>query len=125
MQKLYADPEFKKWKYAKFPELDGETWALMQCPPYLEEMPIIADYWNENIEDFMMLKRQLAGIPDEELMQLMQRKPKRRFESVFDYSERLARYAGRRTRKDVRRLKRKEFWNDLLFGDKKENRRNN
>ncbi len=125
MKKVYADPEFKNWKYAKFPELARESWALMQCPPYLEEMPIIADYWNEeNIEDYMTLKRQLPDIPVEQLITLMERKPKRRFESLYDYSERLARLAGKQLRRDERRVRRKEFWNDLLFGEKKKNRRN-
>ena len=122
MKKLYKDPNFKSWKRAKFPSLSEESWAYMQCPPYLEEMPIlIADYWNENVEEFLFIQRRLAHISTDKIVEAIQKKPKRRFENIFEYTNRLENYLERMNKREVNREKRKNNWTRLLFGKKKQN----
>lgn len=122
MQKLYKDPAFKSMKQGAFIDLAPEKKALLQCPPYLDEMPVIADFWNENTDDLMILQRELDFVDLEKLYELLQKKPKRRFESIWDYAERLSKTIEKEERRDERRENRKAFWKDLIFGGKsKEN----
>ena len=43
MNKVYKDKAFKKWKYAKFPDPGLFVTTEMDCPPFLEEMPVLVD----------------------------------------------------------------------------------
>lgn len=116
MQKVYKNPEFKKWRSSKFKPPSDTLYALMQCPPYLEEMPIIMDYWDEELEELMRFASDLDGIDREVLQHYLNVKPRRNRESLQNYSERIRKYNDRQIRKAERRQRRKAFWNKLLFG---------
>ena len=120
MSKVFEDPEFKPMKYAKFPPLVDTTWALMQCPPFLEEMPVIAglqtDY-QQNPTLYNQLYSDLADYRDQEInSQLRQRRPN---ESDAEYYERMREYNERINQREGQRENLKKFWSDVLFGDKK------
>ena len=121
MQKVYKDPNFKKWRYKKFPDLSPESWAYMQCPPYLEDLPIMDGFWNENVEEFAFIQKQFPDISPGDLIIAMNKKPKRRFESIFEYTQRLQRYFERQVRKEMKRDRRKELWGKILFRKKDNN----
>jgi len=119
MRKVYDDPTFKQWYYAKFEEPNDTIKALMQCPPFLEEMPIMADLeedYQENPGFFNRLYSDLADYRDQEVN--VQIKERRSTETEAEYYERMRRYNERLMRREQRREKLKEFWSDVLFGGK-------
>ncbi len=120
MRKVYNDPQLKKLKYAKFSEPNDTIRALMQCPPFLEEMPILAEYWNDYQQDPAFFNRLMTDLADERHQDIMiQLKDRRRNETDAEYYERMRRYNERLQRQDERRENLKNFWSDVLFGKKK------
>ena len=116
MQKVYKDPEFKSLRKSKFQPPSDTLNALMQCPPYLEEMPIMMDYMEEDLEGFLQFASNLRHIDHELLQYYLNKKPRRNRESLQEYSDRIRKYNEKQIRKDERRQRRKAFWNKLLFG---------
>lgn len=117
MQKVYKDPSYRHWKRAEFAEPNDTTWALMQCPPFLEEMPIVAEYeedYQENPEFFNRLYSDLAAYRDQAVN--IQLKRRRSNETEAEYYERMRRYNERLMRRDDRREQLKQFWKEKLFG---------
>ena len=45
---LYADPAYRAYRSQYFPPLPDSTAALVDCAPYLDEMPVEPDNWWEN-----------------------------------------------------------------------------
>jgi penicillin-binding protein 1A len=121
MRKVYDDPELKNLRYGKFSPPNDTSWALMQCPPILDEMPIVAGMQDEYQEDpafFNRLYSDLADYRDQEInVQLKKRRPN---ESEAEYYERMRRYNERLMRRDDRREKLKKLWSEVLFGKKEE-----
>ncbi len=125
MKRVLKDPAFQKWRSAQFPELTEENQAYMACPPYLEEMPILADYNIEDWEEFQLIKRFLPLVANQDLIDALQRKRRRNNESLLDYADRIERYLRRLERRDENRENRKNFWSELLFKNKKKNKDSN
>ena len=123
MKKLYRDKQYKHIRYARFKEAVDTIQALMQCPPYFEEMPILADYEEGYyyFEDSRSLLDRIFDQPyrDEE-GRVINVPPQRPNESDKDYLLRILAHQQRLEEKEGRREKRKEFWNKLLFGRKEE-----
>lgn len=121
MRKVYDDPELKRFKYGSFSPPNDTAWALMQCPPILDEMPIMASLQDDYQEDpafFNRLYSDLADYRDQEVN--IQLKQRRANESEAEYYERMRRYNERLMRRDDRREKLKKVWSEVLFGKKKE-----
>ena len=123
MRKVYRDAKFKSIRYARFTPPSDTVLALMQCPPYLDEMPILAGYQDGYyyFEDTRSLLERLLNQPytDEEgrVINVPPRSPE---ETDEEYIQRILDYQQRLERRDDRREKRKEFWNKLLFGKDKQ-----
>lgn len=57
MNKVYKDPQFKKWKKLEFPEPDSLTLAELNCPPYLPDRSYLEEAEEEiDIFDFDWIK---------------------------------------------------------------------
>ena len=117
MRYLYRDGNYRDYRNGGFPQLDDTTYASLQCPDYLEEMPIYMDSLEEayyrmliaTYEDF----REMTPLA---LRDLLENQPiPRDEEAPADYQERLERYEERQDQRDERREKRREFWSKLLF----------
>ncbi|WP_020568461.1 transglycosylase domain-containing protein [Neolewinella persica] len=103
-----------RYKGGRFPTLDEMTVALLECPDYLDELPIYQDP-----DEFMPIDdiaTRLQRFPAAEVEQMMAQKRRRSRESPTQYAERIADLLERELRKDERRDKRKEFWAKTLFG---------
>ena len=103
-----------RYKGGRFPSLDEMTVALLECPDYLEELPIYQDP-----DEFMPVDdiiTRLQRFPAAEVEQMMARKRRRSRETPVEYAERIADLLERNQRRDDRRDKRKEFWAKTLFG---------
>ena len=121
MQQVYKDPAFRSWRKSQFPDLSEESRAIMACPPFLEEMPILASYDGEDWEEFDRMKRYLPYVSNEYLLRALQNKRRRNHESFLDYADRLERYIQRIHRQEERnREGRKNFWKELLFNKNKQ-----
>lgn len=117
MWHLYRDGKYRNYRSGGFPQLADTTYAYLQCPDYLEEMPIYMDsleeaYYRMLIETYVQF-REMTPL---ELRDLLEDQPiPRDNESPNEYQQRLERYEEREERRDERRERRKEFWSKLLF----------
>lgn len=116
MKKVQQDASLKAYKGGKFTPPADTIQALMECPPFLDDMPILVeDWWFEDFDNSQLINRVLGNLrfADEHPIQLKPKKPR---ETEREYMERMRRYNERIRRKDERREKRKEMWNKILFG---------
>jgi penicillin-binding protein 1A len=123
MKKVYADKQFKDIRYARFTSPNDSIQALMECPPYFEEMPILADYEQDYyyFEDTRsLLERIFGGSYVDEEGRTINVPPRRPYESDEEYLQRIIAFQQRLEEKEGRRAKRKAFWNKILFGEEKE-----
>jgi hypothetical protein len=74
------------------------------------------DLYRENPALYNLLFRSLQQADSSELKPL-EFKPRRPSESQEAYFQRMAEYNERLREREERRLKRKEFWSRLLFGE--------
>ena len=119
MRSVYRDPEFKSIRYARFTEPADTIQALMACPPYLEEMPILAGFQDGYFyfpDERSLLERLLNEPYTDEQGRVINVPPRRTYETDEEYILRLREYQERLQRRDERREKRKQFWGKLLFG---------
>lgn len=120
MKKVYRDNQYKPLRYAKFQTPADTVAALMQCPPYLEEMPILAAHEDGYyyFEDNRSLFGRLLDQPykDEE-GRVINVPPRHNGESDEDYVQRVRAYQARLEEREERQEKRKKFWSNLLFGE--------
>ncbi len=123
MRRLYRDGHFKSIRYARFQPPSDTVMALMQCPPFLEEMPILAGYQDGYyyFEDTRSLLERLLNQPyTDEDGRVVNVPPRYPDETDEEYVQRILEYQQRLGRRDERREKRREFWNKLLFGKDKQ-----
>lgn len=124
MKKVHTDKQFKSWKRASFPGVTDTTLALMQCPHYLEEMPIMVNYWEEEYEKPSLFKR-LFGRKNGETEvtpgsdTYINVPPRKAGETQADYGERIQEIREEKVEDAKKQEKRKKFWSKLLFGKKK------
>ncbi|MEM6378421.1 MAG: penicillin-binding transpeptidase domain-containing protein, partial [Bacteroidota bacterium] len=125
LQKTYKDRKYRKWRNATFPPMVDSLSFMLDCPHYLEEIPLreelIEDYL-DNPGFFDRLYRELNRGDSQMPIQL---KRKRDNETQEEYIERMRRYNERLNRRDDKREDLKKFWSDKLFGkNRKEKERN-
>jgi penicillin-binding protein 1A len=120
MKKVYRDKQYKSVRYARFSEPADTVAALMKCPPYLEEMPILAEYEDGYyyFEDNRNLFGRLLDKPyEDEQGRIINVPPRRAGESDAAYVQRVRAYQSRLEDRERRREKRKDFWSNLLYGE--------
>lgn len=112
MRKVQQTKGISFYKGGSFPALDEMSLALLECPDYLDELPVYRDP-NEVIpvED---IRARLARFPAADVERIMARKRRRRSEGPAEYAARIARLLERAED----RATRKENWAERLFGKK-------
>ena len=108
MRRATRERSLRTYRGGSFSELDKMTVALLQCPDYLDELPIIG-------YDSSLLAREITP---QDLEDILNRRPQRRNESTQDYLERIERELRRFERRQEREARRREFWSRTLFGKK-------
>ncbi|TXB64137.1 transglycosylase domain-containing protein [Phaeodactylibacter luteus] len=122
MRRVYRDKSFKEIRYARFSEPADSIAALMQCPPYLDEMPVLAAYEDGYyyFEDNRSLLGRLLEQPYRDAQgRIVQVPPRRAGESDEDYLGRVRAYQEQLEAREGRKEKRKAFWSKLLFNKDK------
>ncbi|HMQ47561.1 MAG TPA: transglycosylase domain-containing protein [Saprospiraceae bacterium] len=116
MKKISKDSRYKKMRSASFAPPPDTLLALMQCPLYLPEMPIMVDWEDGSFYDDRNFIQRLLNKPmrDEEgnPIEVITPKPG---ESQEEYYQRVKAQQEEELLKAERRERRKEFWNKLLF----------
>ena len=95
------------------------TQALVQCPDYLDEMPILLAETGPDglpVVPSQDASRVLGQFSSREIETMMRKRRRRNNESARDYAERIAKYLSRDREKDQRRENRKKIWVERLFG---------
>jgi len=121
MRKVQRTAGLGRYRGGGFAPLDAMTAALLECPDYLDELPIYEEDLFPDEGKLLQVNdiaTRLRRFPAQEVEQLMAKKRRRNNESPTEYAERIARILERNERKEERRDKRKEFWAKTLFGKK-------
>ncbi len=114
MRKVQRTEGLGRYRGGSFSALDEMTVALLECPDYLDELPIYQDP-----DEFLPvddIATRLQRFPAAAIEQMMAQRRRRSRESATEYAERIAELLEREERKQDRRNKRKEFWAKTLFG---------
>lgn len=122
MRKVQRFPGLKYYKGGGFPALDPMTTALLDCPDYLDELPVY-DRTDELFPTDLFAddERANAGtalrrFTAQEVERMMAEKPRRRNESPTQYARRITKALEKEERREERREARKAFWSRTLFG---------
>ena len=119
MKDVQTDKNLKDWHGGKFAPLNDTTQALMECPHYLDDMPLLVeDFFQDGIANSYIINR-ILSVVHLEPGQYLKLKPQRWNETEEEYIDRMRRYNERLQAKDERRQKRKERWSKILFGKKR------
>lgn len=120
LRQVYRDRSFRKWQQAEFASLPDSLAFFLDCPPYLEELPVAEDLYQvyqENPGFFQELFRELQR-NDLYNGADLDIKRRRNGETDEEYFERMQRYNRRLQRRQERREALKNFWSEKLFGNK-------
>ncbi|WP_116126301.1 transglycosylase domain-containing protein [Lewinella sp. IMCC34183] len=113
MRKVQGSSALKAYQGGGFPALDEMTLAELDCPDYLEELPIFADL---NLSE--EIARALNQFDEATIREKVDDKRQRNSESAEEYAARIARELQRDNRQEERREERKQSWIKRLFGKK-------
>lgn len=112
MRKVQRTKGINFYKGGAFPKLDEMSLALLDCPDYLDELPIYRD--PDEIVPVEDIRARLARFPAAEVERMMARKRRRRNESATEYAIRIAELLERQQNRESR----KRNWAERLFGKK-------
>ncbi|MEZ4985293.1 MAG: transglycosylase domain-containing protein [Saprospiraceae bacterium] len=119
MVRVTKDPAFKSIRTATYPTPPEMVLALLECPPFLPEMPIV-DYGSASPDQMVAWNQTVAAIDPALLQELMERFPRKENETLSEYAQRIRDKGDRSEMRDERREERREFWGKLLFGKEKD-----
>ena len=119
MKKVYNDRTFRPIRRATYPAPPDTVFALLQCPPYLEELPIM-DFADDEYYEVLLWSETVESIPPDILQIVLRENPRKGNERLDEYAYRVQRISNRMMRREDRRERRKEFWSKVLFQDKDE-----
>lgn len=115
MRKVVNDGNLQKWRGGAFTPLPDTIAAMMDCPLYLDEMPV---------DGYMVRDSATLGILLEEMMEGeapgMKIRSRRADETEEEYQAYLQKQLEKQRRREERQETRKDHWSETLFGKKKE-----
>lgn len=112
MKQVYEDPNFKDWKKARFRSPADTTVFLMDCPDYLEEMPLFVEYLQDYQENPGFINRVYQELMPQFDIEHMDLKKQRRKETDLEYIERMKAYNERLKKRQERKQRQiKNNWN--------------
>jgi penicillin-binding protein 1A len=109
--RVIKDSNFKAIRRATYPEPPEMVLALLECPPYLPEMPIVG-YEDAPVDQMVEWNRTIESMDAALLQELLDKNPRRENETLAEYAQRIRRKSERYERRDERR----EHWGKVLFG---------
>ena len=116
VRKIELDEKYKEIRNAEFVALQDTLLALMSCPPYLDEMPVL-----DIVDELLNADPNLQFIDREKLDSLIHQFPRKYEESASTYSQRIQKHNERIDRKRQRQANRKRFLEKLGLKKKRRN----
>lgn len=122
MSKVAANKKLTPYTSGTFPKPSPYFQTLLECPAFLEDMPLMGDMVALNEMDMDFLKQFFSDMELPELYELIKTRPKRRYENALEYAGRLQRIQQRWDNQEERVEQLKNFWSKVFFsGDKQKN----
>jgi penicillin-binding protein 1A len=118
-QKAYANRSTRRWLAGDFVPPSDSMLSFMMCPPYLEEMPVLADLWpdyRDNPGFFSEWQHNGRFSGSDYQIRL---KPRRPDETDEEYFRRMEKYNQRKFKREERKRKRRDYWSRVFFGKEK------
>ncbi len=115
MRKVNADDKLQRWRGGTFPPLPDTLAAMMDCPPYLDQMPVDGYWVRDSLTLGVLLEEMMEG--EGPPIRIRSRKPN---ETEEEYQAYLQKQLEKQRRREERRESRKDFWSETLFGKKNE-----
>lgn len=128
LQKVYRDRDFRSWRNNRFPVLVDSLRYMLDCPLYLEQIPLDEELMDDYFENPDFFERLYREIGDGDSPVPIRLKRRRNNETEEDYLDRMRRYNERILRREARRRDDlKKYWSERLFGKEngEEEKRNN
>ena len=110
MRKVQRAQGINFYKGGSFPALDEMSVALLECPDYLDELPVYRD--PDEIVPVENIRARLDQFPAADVERMMARKRRRRNETPTEYATRIAKLLERERDRSAR----KRNWAERLFG---------
>ena len=110
MRKVQRAQGINFYKGGSFPALDEMSVALLECPDYLDELPVYRD--PDEIVPVENIRARLDKFPAADVERMMARKRRRRNETPTEYATRIAKLLERERDRSAR----KRNWAERLFG---------
>lgn len=108
LNKVYKDPAFKSITKARFTPPSDSMQIMMDCPPYLEEMPLVMEYLQDYEENPGFINRVYDKLLPQFDIESIRMKRQRNRESQAEYIERMKAYNERLKRREARRRARQQ-----------------
>ena len=121
MSKVAGNSKLVHWTQGEFPQPSPYFQALLECPPYLDDMPFMDNTVAINAQDFSYLQQFFSGMEEQELYELIRARPQRGVENMVEYAGRLQRIQDRWDNQEEKIEKLKNFWNKVFFSGSKNN----
>ncbi len=118
MKKVQNGRGLDAFRGGGFGGMDQMTLDLLDCPDFLEELPIFYDYEGDEYAVDKDITRRLREFDRDDIVEMVKRRGRRPNESARDYAARVAKELEQEDRKDERREERKQSWIKRLFGKK-------
>jgi penicillin-binding protein 1A len=118
MRELRKENSTRTFLQGSFPAIKDSMAFELDCPPYIPDLPFDSVTDLAKVAEFARI---LGNVDPERLEEIMDEKPKRRSESLSEYSKRIRERNQRTLEKRERKKKRQAFF-DKIFGKKKKER---
>ncbi len=115
MNKVASSKKLSRYTQGTFPQPSPYFQTLMACPDFLDEPPVMDELLAINPEDMAYLQQVFSGMSSSELLDILRTRPRRSFETVVEYAERLQRVQARWENQEERVEKLKAFWSKVFF----------
>lgn len=120
MARIQKNKKYRSITRAQFPPLNDTLAAMMDCPPFLDEMPIIADYWDDDYEEQVQFMEAMQHLSPEDRHLLLEKNQRRKKEKLSEYSQRIEKKNQKMLKKRARKEKMKGWWDELYYGNDKQ-----
>lgn len=115
MAKVASNKKLASWTQGTFPSPSPYFQTLLQCPDFLDDLPVMDELVAVSPEDMAYLQQIFSEMNTAELLDMLRTRPRRSFESVVEYAERLQRVQARWENQEERVERLKAFWSKVFF----------
>ncbi len=113
MSEVQGNKSTRHYLQGSFSSSEGGMLDSLDCPHYLPELPEIFDS-TEHYAQLLQFGQAVGDLDPEQLKEIMRSSPRRKSESISEYSRRIRDHNRKVLQRRERKKKRKEFFDKLL-----------